>query len=70
MLPFALVLASLSPFLAPAIVMSQRNAIIASIVLVLIVILAWKFLKLAFKIALVVAVAIGIFLVLRWAGIL
>ena len=50
--------------------MTQRNAIIASVILVLIVIIAWKFLKVAFKIALVIAVAIGIFLVLKWAGIL
>lgn len=52
------------------IVLTQTQAIIASIVVILIVIIAWKFLKLAFKIALVVAAAVAIFLALRWAGIL
>ena len=65
-------LAALLPLMDPVvgIVMTQRNAIIAAIVVVLIVIIAWKFLKLAFKIALVVAAAVAIFLFLKWAGIL
>lgn len=51
-------------------VLSTNQAVIASIVVVLVVLIAWKFLKLAFKIALVVAAAIAIYLALSWAGIL
>lgn len=56
--------------LAPAVVLTQTQAIIAAILVVLVVIIAWKFLKLAFKIALVVAAAVVLFFVLRWAGVL
>lgn len=52
------------------IVLTKTQAIIASVVLILVILLAWKFLKLAFKIALVAIVAIGIYFALRWAGIL
>lgn len=61
-------LASLLPTLA--VVLSRNQAIIASVVVILIVIIAWKFLKLAFKIALVVVAAILIYMALNWAGIL
>lgn len=56
--------------LAPAVVLSQTQAIIAAVLVVLVVIIAWKFLKLAFKIAIVVAAAVVLFFVLRFAGIL
>lgn len=52
------------------VVLSQTQAIFAAIAVVVVVILAWKFLKFAFRIALIVAAAIAIFFVLRWAGIL
>lgn len=62
------VLASLLPTLA--VTLSRNQAIVASVVVILVVIIAWKFLKLAFKIALVVVAAILIYLALQWAGIL
>lgn len=52
------------------VVLTQTQAILASIVVVLVVIIAWKFLKLAFRIALVVVAAIAIYFALNWAGIL
>lgn len=52
------------------IVLTQTQAIIASVVVLLVVLIAWKFLKLAFKIALIVAAAVAIYFALRWAGIL
>jgi len=52
------------------IVLTQTQAIIASVVVILIVLVAWKFLKLAFKIGLIAVAAIAIFFALRWAGIL
>lgn len=52
------------------VVLTQTQAIIASIVVVVIVLLAWKFLKLAFKVALILVAAVAIFFALRWAGIL
>lgn len=64
---------ALAPALAlflGAIVLTQTQAIIASIVVVLVVLIAWKFLKLAFRIALVIAAAVVIFLALRWANVL
>lgn len=66
------VAASLAPFLPPllAIVLTQTQAIIASVIVILVVLLAWKFLKLAFKIALVVGAAVAIYFALKWAGIL
>ena len=62
-------LLSLLP-LFPAIVLTQTQAIIASIVVILVVIIAWKFLKLAFKIGLIIVAAVAIFFALKWAGIL
>lgn len=53
-----------------AVVLTQTQAILAAIGVVLVVILAWKFLKFAFRIALVIAAAVALFLVLRWAGVL
>lgn len=49
--------------------LSQRNAIIASIIVVILVVIAWKFLKFAFKIGLVILAAVLIFLALKNAGI-
>lgn len=63
-----LLLATILPSLA--VTLSRNQAIVASILVVLVVLIAWKFLKLAFKIALVVVAAILIFLALRWASIL
>lgn len=63
-----LLLATILPSLA--VTLSRNQAIVASILVVLAVLIAWKFLKLAFKIALVVVAAILIFLALRWASIL
>lgn len=56
--------------LAPAVVLTPTQAIIASILVVVAVILAWKFLKFAFRIALVVGAAVVLFFVLRWADLL
>lgn len=56
--------------LVPAIVLSQTQAIIAAILVIVVVVIAWKFLKFAFRIALVVAAAVVLFFVLKWAGIL
>lgn len=53
-----------------AVVLTQTQAILAAIGVVLVVILAWKFLKFAFRIALVITAAVALFLVLRWAGVL
>lgn len=60
----------MDPILVPAVVLTQTQAIIAAVLVVLAVILAWKFLKLAFKIALVIAAAVALFFLLRLAGIL
>lgn len=57
MLPLPVVLAALSTM-----------QIVVLVLVVLAVIIAWKFLKLAFRIALVVGAAVVIFLVLRNAG--
>jgi hypothetical protein len=56
--------------LVPAIVLSQTQAIIAAILVVVAVIIAWKFLKFAFRIALIVAAAVVLFFVLRAANVL
>lgn len=50
--------------------MSPRNALIAAVLVVLLVLIIWKFVKVAFKIALVVGVAVLIYLGLNQAGIL
>jgi len=50
--------------------MEPRNALIAAIVVVLLVLIIWKFVKVAFKIALVVGIAILIFLGLNAAGVI
>ena len=52
------------------IVLTQTQAIVASVIVVLVVLIAWKFLKLAFKIGLIIVAAVAIFFALRWAGIL
>ena len=59
--------ALLTPIVIAA--LSRTQAIWAAVGLVLVVIIAWKFLKLAFKIALIVAVAVGIYFALRSAGV-
>lgn len=56
--------------LITALVLEPTHAIIASVVVVALVIIAWKFLKFAFKIALVIAAAVALFFLLRWGGIL
>ncbi len=56
--------------LAPAVVLTPTQAIIAAILVVVVVIIAWKFLKFAFRIALIVAAAVVLFFVLRWANVL
>lgn len=66
MLPLLTLLAS--PLLA--VVLGRTQAIVAAILVVVIVVIAWKFLKFAFRLALIVAAAVAIFLVLRWAGVL
>jgi hypothetical protein len=63
-------LAALIPFPILAAVLGQTQAIIAAVVVVALVLIAWKFLKFAFRIALVIAAAIAIFLLLKWAGVL
>lgn len=50
--------------------LTPTQAIAASVVIVIGVIVAWKFLKFAFKIGLLLVAAIGIFFALRWAGFL
>ena len=45
-------------------------AIVAAIAVVVVVLLLWKFLKFAFKIAVLVAAAILLYFILRWAGVL
>jgi hypothetical protein len=55
--------------IALAIVLSKTQAIWAAIGVVVLVVIAWKFLKFAFKIGIVVAAAILIFMALRWAAI-
>lgn len=56
--------------LAPAMVLSTTNAIIAAVIVVVILFLVWKFVKFAFKIALVVGVAILLYIVLNKLGVL
>lgn len=56
--------------LLTAAVLSGNMAIVAAILVVVGVILAWKFLKFAFKIAVIVAAAVLIFLLMRSAGFL
>ena len=51
-------------------VLSQTGAIVASVIVILVVLIAWKFLKLAFRIALIVAAAVAIYFALQWANIL
>lgn len=58
-----------APFVL-ALVLTQTQAIIASVIVVVLVLIAWKFVKLAFKIGLIAVAAIAIFFALRWAGIL
>ena len=45
-------------------------AIVAAIAVVIVVLLLWKFLKFAFKIGVLVAAAVLLFFILRWAGVL
>jgi hypothetical protein len=59
----------MDPLLALA-PMSPRNALIAAILVVVLVIIIWKFIKGAFKIAIVVGVAVLIYLGLNQAGII
>lgn len=51
-------------------VLSRNQAIVASVIVILVVLIAWKFLKLAFRIALVVVAAIAIYFALNRAGVL
>jgi hypothetical protein len=44
--------------------MTTTQAIIAAVIVVVLVILIWKFVKFAFKIALIAAVAFGVYLLL------
>lgn len=68
--PLLPALAQLLPLVLALEPMSPGAAIIASVVVILVVLIAWKFLKLAFKIALVVAAAIAIYFALSRAGII
>lgn len=49
-------------------VLSGTMAIVAAIAVVVAVIVAWKFLKFAFRIALLVVAAVAVFFILRYAG--
>lgn len=62
----------MEPLLAPvlALVLSQTAALVVSAVVVLAVILLWKMLKLAFRIALIAAAGFAVYLALRYAGVL
>lgn len=53
-----------------AAVLETPWAIAAAVAVVIVVILAWKFLKFAFRIALIVAAAVAIYFVLKWSGVL
>lgn len=53
-----------------ALVLSPPQALIAAIIVIVIVFLIWKFVKAAFKIALVVGIAILIYLALNAAHVL
>lgn len=53
-----------------AAVLSPTMAIVVAVLVVLGVIIAWKFLKLAFKIGLLLVAAIAVYFLLQWAGIL
>jgi len=44
--------------------MTTTQAIIAAVIVVVLVVLVWKFVKFAFKIALIAAVAFGVYLLL------
>ena len=55
---------------ALSVVMNSTWAIVAAIGIILVIIIAWKFLKLAFKIAMLVVAAVLIYMLLRWAGVL
>jgi hypothetical protein len=59
----------MDPILALA-PMSPRNALIAAALVVILVVLIWKFIKGAFKIAIIVGVAVLIYLGLNQAGII
>lgn len=50
--------------------LSGTMAIVAAIVVVVVVILLWKFLKFAFKIGVLVAAAVLLYFILKWAGVL
>ncbi|HWH09335.1 MAG TPA: hypothetical protein VNX21_09050 [Candidatus Thermoplasmatota archaeon] len=51
-------------------VLSGTMAVVAAVAVVIVVLLLWKFLKFAFKIAVLVAAAVLLYLILRWAGVL
>ena len=53
-----------------AVVLTKTQAIWAAIAVVVIVILAWKFLKFAFKIGILVVAAVLLYLALHAAGII
>ncbi|GEM_PF-3746264 len=50
-------------------VLSRTQAIVAAVIVVVLVLLAWKFLKFAFKVAIIVAAAVLIYLAIHAAGI-
>lgn len=54
-------------FTAP--VLSRTQAIVAAIIVVVLVLIAWKFLKFAFKVAIIVVAAVLIYLAIHAAGI-
>ena len=49
-------------------VLSPTQAIVAAIVVVVLVILAWKFVKFAFRIAILVAAAVVVYFIAKSAG--
>lgn len=51
-------------------VLSSTMAIVAAIAVVIGVIILWKFLKFAFKIAVLVGAAVLLYFLLNWAGVL
>lgn len=53
-----------------AAVLSGTWAIVAAVAVVIGVLLAWKFLKFAFKIGVLVAAAVLLYFILKWAGVL
>lgn len=48
--------------------MVEWSAVGLAVAVVVAVILAWKFLKFAFKIGVIIAAAVLIFFIARWAG--